>query len=48
VIGATLIAAGAVTLVGGIIADLVSANRILSAEIRGRLLKAELERSRGP
>ncbi len=48
VIGATLIAAGAVTLVGGIIADLVSANRVLAAEIRGRLLKAELERSRRP
>jgi hypothetical protein len=47
VIGATLIAAGVVTLVGGIIADLVSANRVLSAEIRSRLLKAELERSRG-
>ena len=45
VIGATLIAAGAVVLVGGIIADLVAANRVLAAEIRGRLLKAELERS---
>ncbi len=46
VIGATLIAAGAVVLVGGIIADLVAANRVLAAEIRGRLLKAELEHSR--
>ena len=45
VIGATLIAVGTVTMVGGILADLVSANRILLAEIRGRLLASDLERS---
>ncbi|KIT16716.1 glycosyltransferase family 2 protein [Jannaschia aquimarina] len=44
VIGTALIAAAAVTFVGGLIADLVAANRVLSAEIRGRLLKAELAR----
>jgi glycosyltransferase involved in cell wall biosynthesis len=45
VIGAGLIAAGAVTMVGGLLADLVAANRILLAEIRSRLLAAELKRS---
>ena len=44
VIGAALIAAGMITLVGGLIADLVAANRVLLAEIRGRILKAELDR----
>ena len=44
VIGAALIAAGVVILVGGLIADLIAANRILSAEIRSRLLKFELDR----
>jgi glycosyltransferase involved in cell wall biosynthesis len=46
VIGAALIAAGTVTLVGGLIADLIAANRVLSADIRSRLLRAELERKR--
>lgn len=46
VIGAALIAAGMITLVGGLIADLIAANRVLLAEIRGRLLKAELERNK--
>ncbi len=46
VIGAALIAAGAVTFVGGLIADLIAANRVLLADIRGRLLKAELDRDR--
>jgi len=46
VIGAALIAAGMITLVGGLIADLIAANRVLLAEIRGRLLKAELEREK--
>lgn len=45
VIGAALIAAGTVTFVGGLIADLIAANRVLSAEIRGRLLRAELDRA---
>ena len=34
-----------VTMVGGLLADLVAANRILLAEIRSRLLAAELDRS---
>ena len=46
VIGAALIAAGAITFVGGLIADLIAANRVLLAEIRGRILKAELERGK--
>jgi glycosyltransferase involved in cell wall biosynthesis len=46
VIGAALVAAGTVTLVGGLIADLIAANRVLSADIRSRLLRAELERKR--
>lgn len=46
VIGAALLAAGMVILVGGLIADLIAANRVLSAEIRSRLLRAELERNR--
>lgn len=45
VIGAALIAAGSVIFVGGLIADLIAANRVLSAEIRGRLMKAELDRA---
>ena len=47
VIGSALIAAGVVIFVGGLIADLVAANRVLSAEIRSRLLKLELDRSSG-
>ena len=46
VIGSAFIAAAAVVFVGGMIADLVAANRVLSAEIRARLLKAELDRGR--
>ena len=46
IIGASLIAAGAVVLVGGIIADLVAANRTLLAEIRSRQLIAEIEQGR--
>ncbi|MCB1356149.1 MAG: glycosyltransferase family 2 protein [Maritimibacter sp.] len=46
VIGSALIAAGMITFVGGLIADLIAANRVLLAEIRGRLLRAELERDR--
>ncbi len=45
VIGAGLIAAGAATMIGGLLADLVAANRILLAEIRSRLLAAELNRA---
>ena len=32
-------------MVGGLMADLVAANRILLAEIRSRLLAAELDRT---
>lgn len=45
VIGAALIAAGTVTLIGGLLADLVAANRVLLAEVRGRLLASELNDS---
>ncbi len=48
IIGAAFIAAGAVFFMGGLIADLVAANRILSAEIRSRLLKMELDKSAKP
>ena len=44
VIGSVLILAGVVTLVGGLVADLIRANRVLLADIRTRLLQAELER----
>ena len=45
VIGAALIAAGTMTLIGGLLADLVAANRVLLAEVRGRLLASELNES---
>lgn len=45
VIASGLVAVGAVFFVAGLIADLIAANRVLSAEIRGRLLTAELDRS---
>ena len=44
VIGAALIAAGAVTMMGGLLADLIFANRLLLAEIRGKLLASELQK----
>lgn len=44
VIGAALIAAGTVTFAAGLISDLISANRTLLADIRARLLRAELEK----
>ncbi len=44
IIGAAFIAAGAVTFVGGLIADLIAANRVLSSDIRSRLLRLELEK----
>ncbi|MEL6167665.1 MAG: glycosyltransferase family 2 protein [Pseudomonadota bacterium] len=46
VIGSALIAAGAVVFVGGLLADLIAANRTLLAEIRGRQLLAEIESTR--
>lgn len=45
VMGATLIGVGAMLFVAGLLADLIAANRVLSAEIRGRLLRAELDRA---
>jgi hypothetical protein len=45
VIGSAFVAAGTVTFVGGLIADLIAANRVLSADIRSRLLKMELDRA---
>jgi len=33
------------TLIGGLLADLVAANRVLLAEVRGRLLASELRSS---
>lgn len=42
VIGAALVAAGAVVFVGGLLADLIAANRTLLAEIRGRMLAHDL------
>lgn len=48
VIASALITAAAVTLIGGLIADLVRANRVLLADVRTRLLRAELERGGGP
>ncbi len=44
VIGAALIAAGAVVFIGGLLADLIAANRMLLAEIRGRMLERDLDR----
>ena len=44
IIGAAFIAAGVVTLIGGLIADLIAANRVLSSDIRSRLLRMELEK----
>ncbi|MEM9198494.1 MAG: glycosyltransferase family 2 protein [Pseudomonadota bacterium] len=42
VIGAALIAAAAIVFIGGLLADLIAANRMLLAEIRARQLMAEL------
>lgn len=44
VIGATLIAAGAILFVGGVLADLIAANRVMLAELRSRQLIAEINR----
>ncbi|MEM8840444.1 MAG: hypothetical protein AAGD47_01585 [Pseudomonadota bacterium] len=42
-VGSALIAAGFVLFIGGLLADLIAANRVLLAEIRSRQLIAELE-----
>jgi hypothetical protein len=42
VVGAGLIAAGMVMLVGGVLADMIAVNRTILAEIRIRQLEAEL------
>jgi glycosyltransferase involved in cell wall biosynthesis len=44
IVGTSLIVAGTITMVGGFLADMVAANRLLLAEIRSRLLAAELTR----
>ncbi|MCG6883131.1 MAG: glycosyltransferase family 2 protein [Silicimonas sp.] len=44
VIGAAFIGIGAISLLAGILADLIAANRAISADIRARLLMAELDR----
>ena len=48
VIGAALIGVGALCLMAGILADLIAANRAISADIRAQLLRAELEKSKTP
>jgi len=47
VIGAAMVAAGTVIFIAGLLADLIAANRTLSADIRARLLRAELDRAQG-
>lgn len=46
VIGAAMIAAGTVVMTGGLLADLIAANRTMLAEIRSRLLRAEIDARR--
>jgi glycosyltransferase involved in cell wall biosynthesis len=48
VIGAALVGVGALCLLAGIVADLIAANRSISADIRAQLLRAELEKSQNP
>lgn len=45
VMGAALLAVAAVTLIGGLLADLIAANRAMLADIRMRLLEARLDQS---
>ena len=45
VIGSAFLAAGVVIFVGGLLADLIAANRVLLAEIRSRQLLADISRS---
>ncbi|MEO9825587.1 MAG: glycosyltransferase family 2 protein [Paracoccaceae bacterium] len=46
VIGASLVSVGAISLMAGVLADLIAANRSLSADIRAQLLRAELEKKK--
>lgn len=46
VIGSALLAAGVVIFVGGLLADLIAANRVLLAEIRSRQLLADISRAK--
>jgi len=46
IIGGALIVSAVILIIGGIIADLIAANRILLAEIRGRLLEESLQDGR--
>lgn len=48
IIGAALVAAGAVIFMGGLLADLIAANRMLLAEIRARQLLADIDAASGP
>ena len=43
VIGAAFLGVGAISFIAGILADLIAANRSISADIRARLLTAELQ-----
>ena len=45
VIGASFLGIGAISLMAGLLADLIAANRSISADIRARLLTAELQAS---
>lgn len=45
VIGSAFLAGGVVILVGGLLADLIAANRVLLAEIRSRQLLADISRN---
>lgn len=47
VIGAAFIAVGAIFFVGGMLADLIAANRMLLSEIRARQLMRDIKESRG-
>ncbi|MEO1001411.1 MAG: glycosyltransferase family 2 protein, partial [Pseudomonadota bacterium] len=47
VIGGALLAIAAIMFVGGVLADLIAANRILLTEIRGRMLRERVARERG-
>ena len=48
VIGAALVAAATVVFIGGLLADLIAANRVLLAEIRARQLAASIADETGP
>lgn len=47
VVGSAFLAAGVVVFVGGMLADLIAANRVLLAEIRSRQLLEDISKSNG-